>query len=165
VAVNGSGAAHGSQLTFTAAPPLPAVTKVSPASGTTAGGTLVTIIGTNLEAASAVHFGAVSATIKTNTATEITAESPTHAGGQVDVTVTTPGGTSATSEADQYTYVGVPEEITPPKISGTAQQGKILTEEHGTWTNEPILSYKLQWLRCNSSGTECNEKIAGATEP
>ena len=165
IAANGSGTAHGSQFRFTAAPPTPAVTKVSPASGTTAGGTLVTIVGTALESASAVHFGAASATIKTNTATELKAESPAHAGGQVDVTVTTPGGTSATSEADQYTYVGVPEEITPPKISGTAQQGMTLTEEHGTWTNEPITSYKLQWLRCNNSGTECNEKIGGATEP
>ena len=165
LAVNGSGTAHSSQLRFTAAPPMPAVTKVSPASGTTAGGTLVTIIGTALEGATAVHFGAASATIKTNTATEITAESPAHAGGQVDVTVTTPGGTSATSEVDHYSYVGVPEEITPPKISGTAQQGKTLTEEHGTWTNQPILSYKLQWLRCTSSGTECTEKIGGATEP
>ncbi len=162
VAVNGSGTAHGSQLRFTAAPPMPAVTKVSPASGTTAGGTFVTIIGTSLEGATSVHFGAASATITTNTATEITAESPAHAGGQVDVTVTTPGGTSATSEADHYIYVGVPEAITPPKISGTAQQGKTLTEEHGNWTNEPITSYKLQWLQCSSSGTECKE-ITGAT--
>ncbi len=161
VAVNGAGTAHGSQLRFTAAPPLPAVTEVSPASGTTAGGTHVTIIGTNLEAASAVHFGAASATIKTNTATELTAESPAHAAGQVDVTVTTPAGTSATSEADHYTYVAVPEEITPPKISGTAQQGKTLTEEHGTWTNEPT-SYNVQWLRCSSSASECKE-ITGAT--
>ena len=162
VAVNGSGIAHGSQLRFTAAPPKPAVTKVSPASGTTAGGTLVTIIGTNLEGASAVHFGAASATIKTNTATEITAESPAHAGGQVDVTVTTPGGTSATSEADHYSYVGVPESITSPKISGTAQQGKTLTEVHGSWTNEPT-SYSYQWWRCNEAGAECAE-ITGAKE-
>ena len=108
IAVNGSGKTLGFPLPITAAPPEPTVTKVSPTSGTIAGGTAVTISGTNLAGAMAVHFGAASATVKTDTETEITVESPAHAAGQVDVTVTTPSGTSATSQLDHFTYEAPP---------------------------------------------------------
>ena len=84
---------------------LPAVTSISPNNGPAAGGTTVTITGANLTGATAVKFGATSATTFTvNSATSITATSPTGTG-TVDVTVTTGGGTSATSPADQFTYV------------------------------------------------------------
>ena len=43
-----------------------------------------------------------------NSATSITATSPAGSAGTVDITVTTPGGTSATSAADHYAYVVVP---------------------------------------------------------
>jgi hypothetical protein len=104
VAINAFGA--GAQVVFfTAAPaPVPIVSKVSPRSGTTAGGTLVRISGGNLATASAVQFGAAPAAIKTVTASEITVESPAHATGQVDVTVTTIAGTRA-SDLDAYTYI------------------------------------------------------------
>ncbi len=39
------------------------VTAVSPAAGSTVGGTLVTITGTNFTGATAVHFGATAATL------------------------------------------------------------------------------------------------------
>ena len=85
----------------------PTVSSISPTSGSTAGGTSVTISGTNLGSASAVNFGVTPATITTDSATSITATSPSGTG-TVDVTVTTAGGTSATSAADQYTYGTVP---------------------------------------------------------
>jgi hypothetical protein len=57
----------------------------------------------------------------------------------------------------------VPVTETPPKITGTAQQGETLTEEHGTWSNEPEASgYTYQWMRCSGVGPECKE-IQGAT--
>jgi uncharacterized repeat protein (TIGR03803 family) len=69
---------------------------VSPGSGPSAGGTQVTITGTNLTGATAVMFGATAAAAFTvDSATQITATAPPHAAGGVDVTVTTPGGTSA----------------------------------------------------------------------
>src|SRR6202041_1657385 len=37
---------------------------------------------------------------------------------------------------------------------GTAQQGQLLTEHHGEWSNSPT-GYVYQWLRCNSSGSSC----------
>jgi len=81
----------------------PTVTGISPTNGSTLGGTLVSITGSNLTGATAVMFGATSASITANTATSITATSPAGTG-TVDVKVTTPGGTSATSTNDQFTY-------------------------------------------------------------
>ena len=70
------------------------MTAVSPASGPAAGGTSVTITGTNLTGATAVNFGATpAATFTVNTATQITATSPAGSG-TVNITVTTPAGTS-----------------------------------------------------------------------
>jgi hypothetical protein len=86
-------------------PALPTVTSVSPSSGSTAGGTSVTITGTNLNGASAVSFGATPAsTFTVNSSTSITATSPAQGAGTVDVTVTSPAGTSTTSAADHFTY-------------------------------------------------------------
>ncbi|HLG91434.1 MAG TPA: IPT/TIG domain-containing protein [Acidimicrobiales bacterium] len=86
-------------------PSAPTVSSISPTSGPTSGGTTVTITGTNLSGASAVSFGSTAATSFTvNSSTQITATSPPEPAGTVDVTVTTPGGTSATSSADRFSY-------------------------------------------------------------
>jgi len=101
-------------VAITAAPVAPTVTGVSPSSGSTAGGTSVTITGTGFTGATAVDFGTTAATSETvNSATSITAVSPAESAGTVDVTVTGPGGTSATSSADQFTYQ-TPSTTPPP---------------------------------------------------
>jgi len=85
-------------------PPAPTVTSISPNTGPSAGGTSVTITGTNLTGATSVKFGNTAATsVTVNSATSITATSPAGSG-TVDVTVITGAGTSATSAADQFTY-------------------------------------------------------------
>ena len=84
----------------------PAVTSISPTSGPTGGGTTVTVNGTNFTGATKVMFGATAATSFTVSPTQITAVSPRHAAAIVNITVTTPGGTSANVAGDQYTYVG-----------------------------------------------------------
>lgn len=94
--------------------PAPTVTNVSPNVGPTAGGTNVTITGTNFTGATDVSFGGTSASFIVNLDTTITATSPAHVAGTVDVTVTTPGGTSAISSADHFTY------FTPPTISNVS---------------------------------------------
>ena len=93
------------QFTYVAAP---TVTAVSPNAGPTAGGTTVTITGTNFTGATAVDFGTDAGhQLHRRLATpQITADRPGRRAGTVDVTVTTPGGTSATRPADQFTYVG-----------------------------------------------------------
>jgi hypothetical protein len=83
----------------------PTITSVSPTSGTHLGGTTVTIIGTNFIGTSAVKFGSALATnVTVVSATKITATSPAHATGLVDVHLTTPSGTSAITTHDHYTY-------------------------------------------------------------
>ena len=91
---------------FALSAPAPTVTTISPSSDFTTGGTTVTITGTNFTGATAVDFGSTLATNVTVTnSTTITATSPAGVVGTVDVTVTTPGGTSATTSADQFTYI------------------------------------------------------------
>ena len=91
------------QFTYTVAV-APIVMGLSPMSGPQIGGTLVTIMGTGFTGATAVDFGTVPATnVTVLSDTSITADSPAGTG-TVDVTVTTPLGTSAISPADQFTY-------------------------------------------------------------
>ncbi|WP_157801273.1 IPT/TIG domain-containing protein [Sphingobium sp. LB126] len=111
----------GDQYTYVAAP---TVTSISQTSGPTGGGTMVTITGTGFSfanATGAVKFGAANATYTIHSNTQITATAPANGAGTYDITVTTPGGTSATNAADQYTYVAVPT-ITSvsPAAGGTA---------------------------------------------
>jgi hypothetical protein len=65
----------------------------------------VTITGTNFTTATNVDFGASPATTFTvDSDTQITAASPAETAGTIDVTVTNPGGTSATSANDQFIF-------------------------------------------------------------
>jgi hypothetical protein len=114
--------------TTTTLPPAPAITSVAPTSGSTAGGTSVTITGTDLTGATAVNFGATAAsTFTVDSATQITATAPAHAAGTVDITATTPGGTSATGAGDQYTYVAGPTVTSVTPTSGPTAGGTSVT--------------------------------------
>jgi hypothetical protein len=91
---------------YTYKPPAPAITTISPTSGPTAGGTTVTITGSGFTGATRVGFGALTATSYTvNSDTQITAVSPAQSGAHY-ITVTAPGGTSATGPAAIYSYTG-----------------------------------------------------------
>jgi hypothetical protein len=87
----------------------PAVTSVSPSSGGSPGGEVVLIDGSNLGGATAVDFGPGNpATLVADSAGQIEARDPSGtAGTTVNVTVTTPGGTSAINAGDQFTYTTV----------------------------------------------------------
>ncbi|MDH7974987.1 IPT/TIG domain-containing protein [Sphingomonas sp. AR_OL41] len=94
------------------------VTGLSKTSGPATGGTFLTISGTGFTGATAVKFGATSGTgITVVSATQITVTAPAGRAGTVDITVTTPGGTSVTSASDQFTYVAVP--VLRTWVSGT----------------------------------------------
>ncbi|MGZ6887194.1 MAG: beta strand repeat-containing protein, partial [Acidimicrobiia bacterium] len=113
------------QFTFV---PAPTVTSVTPSSGSTSGGTSVTIAGTDFTGATAVSFGGTAAASFTvDNAGQITASSPAHAAGTVDVTVTTPSGTSATGAADQFTFVSGPTVTSVTPSSGPASGGTSVT--------------------------------------
>ena len=82
----------------------PTVAGLVPTTGSDAGGTLVTITGTNFSGATEVDFGATAATDFTLVDdTTITADSPSGVG-VVNVTVTNIDGTSPISPADEFTY-------------------------------------------------------------
>jgi phospholipase C len=83
----------------------PAVSSVDPTTGPPSGGNTVTINGSGFLGATSVQFGSAAAqSFQVDTDSQITATAP--AGGTtVDVTVTSQNDTSATSSADQYTYV------------------------------------------------------------
>ena len=95
-------------LFFSPHPNDPTVNSVSPNVGPSVGGTQVIVAGTNFNGVNAVGFGSTAAASYTvNSPTQITAISPPGSG-EVDVKVTTSGGTSATSFADHFTF-------TPPR--------------------------------------------------
>lgn len=84
---------------------VPAVTGLNPAGGSTAGGNLVSVYGSKLTGATAVKFGATNATnFMVVSDTQIVATAPAATAGAKDVTVTTPGGTSPNTAADDYVY-------------------------------------------------------------
>ncbi|MBI0317507.1 IPT/TIG domain-containing protein [Streptomyces javensis] len=112
-----AGTSNGVAFGYAAAPTL---TAISPATGPAAGGTTVTLTGTNLLGATAVRFGAVNATSFTvMSATQITAVAPPGSG-TVQVTVTTPGGTS---NGVSYTYVAVPAPVLTSVSPGQGPTG------------------------------------------
>ena len=90
---------------FTYEPP-PVVTGLNPTAGPDFGGTSVTITGTSFTDASAVDFGITAATSFTViNATTIVAIAPPKPVGVVDITVTTPVGTSGIVVADRFGFV------------------------------------------------------------
>ena len=48
-----------------------------------------------------------------------------------------------------------PTYTAPPVISGTTQDGQVLTTTTGSWSSPLSLTYKYQWQRCDSTGAGC----------
>lgn len=98
---------------------------ISPVSGVTAGGNTVTINGTGLSTATAVHFGAATATPTVINDGQLTVTVPAGAAaGPVGVSVTTAGGTN---NGLTYTYVDAPTVGTINPNSGPASGGTAVT--------------------------------------
>ena len=130
------------KFTYVAITTPPTITGISPASGSIAGGTSVTISGTSFTGATAVKFGSTAATgVIVVSATSITATSPVHAAGIVDVTVTTPSGTSATSAADKFTYGGNPTFTSISPTFGPDTGGQRVTITGSGFTGTTAVSF------------------------
>ncbi len=128
---------------FTFQVPAPVVSSLDVSTGSTAGGTSVTISGTNLSGATAVSFGNVAAASFTvNGSGSIVAVAPAHAAGQVDVTVTTPGGTSAVSSSDQFTFqVPAPVVSSLSVSTGPTAGGTSVTISGSNFTGATAVSF------------------------
>jgi hypothetical protein len=100
----------------------PTFSSISPISGRIAGGTAVTITGGNLFGATAVTFDGTAATgFTVVSGTSITATTPAHAAGAVNVVITTPNGTATGTSA--YTYVAPAPDPVPEPTGGSGGPG------------------------------------------
>jgi len=95
-----------SRITYTPAASAPTVTSCDPSSGSTAGGTAVTITGTGLTNIVTAYFGGVAATSFTVVnSTTITCVTPAGSAGSCDVGIETAGGAFYTALVNGFTYV------------------------------------------------------------
>lgn len=114
----------------------PNLTSIAPTQGTSAGGTSITLTGTHLTGTTSVKFGGVAATnVNVVNDTTVTADTPAHADGAVNVVVTTPYGSD--SLVAGYTYFTPPALTSVTSNSGTASGnvGVTLTGTHLTGTS------------------------------
>ncbi|MDP9401780.1 MAG: SBBP repeat-containing protein [Actinomycetota bacterium] len=124
---NSAGSSTGSSQAFVAkvteSGPAPEITAVFPSSGPTAGGTRVTITGRGFTFGTQnVMFGDVPAsTFSVDSFSRITAVSPSHPAGAVDITVTNLAGTSARNRFAQFTFGG--PGVVPPGGPGVVPPG------------------------------------------
>ncbi|MDQ6606672.1 MAG: hypothetical protein M3Z06_09020 [Actinomycetota bacterium] len=77
------------------------------------------------------------------------------------VQATDAAGTSAQATYT-WTVTSPPSATAPPRIAGTAQQGKRLSASPGTWAGAPVPTFSYQWQRCNAQGNSC-KSIANQT--
>jgi IPT/TIG domain len=110
---------------------LPVLIGISPSSGPTIGGTTVTVSGAHFTGVTGVSFGPNPVKFQPVSDTQIVAVSP-EVGmpvlpATVDVSVTTQAGTSATSAADQFTFLPLPVVTAVSPNVGTQAGGTAVT--------------------------------------
>lgn len=110
--------------------PAPTIATITPASGTTAGGTSVTIAGSGFLSGAAVTIGGAAATNVTYvSAAELRATTPAGAAGGATVVVTNPDG--QTSAPTTYTYVApAPAPPPPPPAPAPGPSGNYSGWQH-----------------------------------
>ena len=106
--------------------PVPTVVSVSPNGGSASGGTSVTVTGTGFTDDATVDFGSSPGTgVTVHSSTSITVQSPAGTG-DVDVLVSTPGGTSVPSVDDLFAY-GAPSVGAVAPNGGAVGGGTVVT--------------------------------------
>ena len=151
----------------------PTVSGVSPNQGPTAGGTQVTITGTNFLAPTKVTFGGIDVTntpcltgtppsnapcFTLNSTTGITAWTPAHAAGTGDVTVTTAASTSVANVSDQFTWRAVPLVTVVTNNTGPATGGTSVTLTGSNFTSTSKVSFGTTGVMntpCTGSNAPC----------
>lgn len=133
--------------------PVISVSGIVPNAGATAGGTSVTISGSNFQSGATITFDGISATdiIFVDSGT-LTAKTPAHAAGSVDVLVTNPDLTSDTLVSG-YTYTSL------PIVTITANPLSIFTGESSVinWSTENATA-------CTASGAWSGTKATSGNE-
>jgi hypothetical protein len=116
-------------------PPPPAVTRITPSSGPTAGGTQVTIRGSGFLAGASVTVGSAATSVNVLSATEITAVTAATQAGADEVVVTDENGTS--SGGPSYTYVAPGS--TTNNASGTTGIVDVVLPGSGVLTSKTLV--------------------------
>jgi IPT/TIG domain len=141
----------------------PTVTGVSPNHApelSSACAPTVTITGTEFaRSGTSVKFGTVAASsVNIVSAGSLTAVAPAQARGTVDVTVTTPDGTSATGSADEFTY---DPDTTAPTTTASPAPAPLIGNDG--WTNGPVtVSLSADDGICGSGVQNLSYSAAGA---
>lgn len=132
------------------------VTSLSPPSGTTLGGTTLTIVGQNFSGTATVTVGGVPATnVEVTSPRTITATTGQHAKGTADVTVSMGGKTGTLPGAFTYVSPGTTENSPPVIASVTAR---------GTRANEPAQFADLgEVLNVTASVQDAETPVANLT--
>ena len=114
-------------FTYLGAPP--SITLVSPNSGSSLGGTVVTITGAAFVTGATVTFGGTAATAMTfDSATQLKATTPAHTAGAADVVVTNPDAQLVTSTGGYtYTAAAAPTVASVSPSGGTTGGGTAVT--------------------------------------
>ena len=117
----------------------PTVTSISPTSGTTAGGTSVTITGTNFISGATVTIGGSTCTsVVVVSSTSITCTTPSGTAGPRDVVVATGVSPNATLTGG-FTYVAPPVAPATPDLATASDSGSSSTDDI-TSDNTPTIS-------------------------
>jgi hypothetical protein len=154
------------KFTYESVSNTPTVSSLNPSSGPAAGGTVVTITGTNLSGATGIMFGpnpATSFTVQSDT--ELTVTTPPAAfGGPAEVTVNSPNGSSMMSPGSQFTYLLAPDIWSPSMVGFVAGQANSLTI---TASGYPVPTVSVgpglpSWMTCSSGS---GQMFLGGTPP
>jgi hypothetical protein len=121
--------------------PVPTVTSLSENTGPPGGGTSVMVLGTGFTPSSTVSFGGTPAPAVTYMSPEaLTVTSPPGTG-TADVVVTTAGGSSATSSADQFFYGSAPTVTGVSPQSGPVAGGTTVTVSGTGFTGATAVAF------------------------
>jgi IPT/TIG domain len=138
------------------------LTSINPTTGTTNGGTPVTLTGTGIActpAFPAVSFGGTNAVVTSCGSTSVGATSPAHAAGSVTVTLTNSG--QAASNGLSYTYA----DTTAPSYTGMSVASNVVTVTY----SEPVCktntaAFAADWTVNNVSGAT-NDPVTADNTP
>ncbi len=121
---------------------LPAISTISPTFGSTSGGTVVSITGTGLLGTTVVNFGATATTVTVVDDSHALSPAPfALAAGAVHVVALTPGGATAATFADLFTYVAGPTVSSVSPTLGPVAGGTHLTVTGAGFTGATTVDF------------------------
>lgn len=119
----------------------PTINSITPNQGSAAGGTVVSITGSNfLEGATVTFGGAGAVSVTVNSSTSISAVSPGHDPGTVDIVVTNPDGQSATF-ANGFAFLAGPTVTSVTPNQGSAAGGFTVTITGTSFAAVPSVTF------------------------